>query len=168
MLEQYWLRHRRVDGPSHFAETTQQSPPSIQRAYNTLYITGSSHTLYSVYFEFRHTSTNLSIGGSMVQPSTTLTMFVLGQTQHSWPQSTRTATHATWHPTQLTYNLSPLPSQVPHLGWGEHGGIRQRDGFEKQTFQASIPAVDINFAASHMSFPMWIAAYTSSQSTKVS
>ena len=55
----------------------------------------------------------------MAQPSTTLTMFVLGQTQHSWPQSTHTPTHSTGHPTQLTYNLSPLPSQVPHLGWGE-------------------------------------------------
>ena len=48
--------------PSHFAETTQQSPPSIQQAYITLYITGSFHTLHSVYFEFPHTNTNLSIG----------------------------------------------------------------------------------------------------------
>ena len=83
-----------------------------------------------------------------------LTLFVLGQTQQSWSQSTHTPTHAAGHPTRPTYNLSPLPSQVPHLGWGEHGGIHRRDGFEKQTFQASIPAVDINFAASHMSFPM--------------
>ena len=52
-------------GPSHFEKTTQQSPPSIQRAYNTLYITGSSHTLHSVYYVFSHTSTSLSIGGSM-------------------------------------------------------------------------------------------------------
>ena len=119
--------------PSHFAETTQQSPPSIQQAYITLYITGSFHTLHSVYFEFPHTITNLSIGGSMAQPSTTLTMFVLGQTQRSRSQSTHTLTHATGHPTQPTYNLSPLPSQVPHLGWGEHGGIRH-----KEIFQASI------------------------------
>ena len=124
MLKQYWLRHRRVDGYaidyslSHFAETTYQSPPSIQRAYNTLYSTESSHTLHSVYFVFSHTSTNLSIGGSMAQPSTTLTLFVLDQTQQSWSQSTQTLTHAAGHPSRPTYNLSPLPSQVPHLGWG--------------------------------------------------
>ena len=74
--------------PSHFAETTQQSPLSIQRAYNTLYITGSSHTLHLVYFVFSHTSTNLSIGGSMAA----LTLFVLGHTQQRWLQSTHTLT----------------------------------------------------------------------------
>ena len=113
MVDGYAIDH----SPSHFAETTQQSPPSIQRVYITLYITGSSHTLHSVYFEFTHTNTNLSIGGSMAQPSTTLTLFVLGQTQQSWSQLTHTLTHTTGHPTRPTYNLSPLPSQVPHLGW---------------------------------------------------
>ena len=54
----------------------------------------------------------------MAQPSTTLTLFVLGQTPQSWSQSTHTLTHTTGHPTLLTYNLSPLPSQVLHLGWG--------------------------------------------------
>ena len=48
--------------PSIFAEMTKQSPPSIQRAYVTLYITGSSHTLHSVCFAFSHTNTDLSIG----------------------------------------------------------------------------------------------------------
>ena len=104
--------------PSHFAETTQQSPPSIRQAYVTLYITGSFHTLHSVYFEFPHADTNLSIGGSMAEPSTTLTLFVLSQTQQSWSQSTHKLTHTTGHPSRLTYNLSPIPSQVPHLGWG--------------------------------------------------
>ena len=53
----------------------------------------------------------------MAQPSTTLTMFVLGQTQQSWSQSTHTLTHEAEHPARPTYNLSPLPSQVTHLGW---------------------------------------------------
>jgi len=123
--------------PSYFAESTQQSPPSIKRAYITLYITGSFHTLHSVYFEFPHTNTNLSIGGSMAQPSATLTLFVLDQTQQSWTQSTHTLTHAAARPTLPTYNLSPLPSQLTHLGWGEHGGIRHRNIFFMQVFPQS-------------------------------
>ena len=63
--------------PSQTTQTTQQSPPSIQQAYITLYIKGSFHTLHSVYFQFPHTNTKLSI------PSTTLTIFVLCQTQQS-------------------------------------------------------------------------------------
>jgi len=54
----------------------------------------------------------------MAQPSTTLTLLVLGQTQQSWSQSTHTLTHAAARPTLPTYNLNPLPSQVTHLGWG--------------------------------------------------
>ena len=108
MLQPYRLRHRRVDGyaidhsPSYVAETTQQSPPYIQQAYITFYITGSFHTLHSVYFEAPRTITNLSIGGSMAQPSTTLTLFVLDQTQQSWSQSTQTLTHAAGHPSRPT------------------------------------------------------------------
>ena len=83
----------------------------------------------------------------MAQPSTTLTLFILHQTKQSWSQSTQTLTHAAGNPSRPTYNLSPLPSHVPHLGWGEHGGIRHDFRFEKQTFQASIPAIDINVAA---------------------
>ena len=68
--------------PSYFAKTTQQSPPSIQQAYITLYITGSFHTLHSVYFEFPHTITNLSIGGSMA---------AIDHSNHvcPWPDSTK-------------------------------------------------------------------------------
>ena len=80
--------------PPQTTQSTQQSSPYIQQAYITLYITGSFHTLHLVHFEFIHTSTNLSIGGSMAQPSTTLTLFVLDQTQHSWSQSTQTLTHS--------------------------------------------------------------------------
>ena len=54
----------------------------------------------------------------MAQPSATLTLFVLDQTQQSWSQSTHTLTHAAARPTLPTYNLSPLPSQLTHLGWG--------------------------------------------------
>ena len=86
----------------------------------------------------------------MAQPSTTLTLFVLGQTPQSWSQSTHTLTHAAEHPTRPTYNLSPLPSQVPHLGWGGTWW----DTTQKRIFQASIPAVDINFAASLWSSPI--------------
>ena len=95
----------------------------------------------------------------MAQPSTTLTLFVLDQTQQSWSQSTHTLTH----PTLPTYNLSPLPSQVTHLGWGGTWW----DTTQKHIFQASIPAVDIYFAASSKSFTMRIAANTYSQSTGI-
>ena len=82
----------------------------------------------------------------------TLTLFVLGQTPQSWSQSRHTPTHAAGHPTRPTYNLSPLPSQVPHLGWGGTWW----DTTQKHNFQASIPAVDIYFAASSKSFTMRI------------
>jgi len=93
----------------------------------------------------------------VAQPSTTLTLFVLDQTQQSWSQSTHTLTHAAARPTLPTYNLSPLPSQVTHLGWGGTWW----DTTQKHIFQASIPAVDIYFAASSKSFTMRIAANTS-------
>ena len=75
--------------PSYFAETTQQSPPSIQQAYITLYITGSFHTLHSVYFKFPHTNTNLSIGGSMAQPSTMVRAIDHSNHVCPWPDSTK-------------------------------------------------------------------------------
>ena len=99
----------------------------------------------------------------MAQPSATLTLFVLDQTQQSWSQSSHTLTHEAEHPARPTYNLSPLPSQVTHLGWGGTWW----DTTQKQNFQASIPSVDINFAVSSKSFTTRIAANTSSQSTNI-
>ena len=46
-------------------------------------------------------------------------------------------THATGHLARLTYNLSPLPSQVSHLGWGEQGGTRHE--FKKRILKGKYP-----------------------------
>ena len=100
-----------------FVEATKQSPPTIQWAYITLHITGSSHTLLSIYFVFSKTSTNLSIGGSMTHSNYFCPWPDLHK--HGRSQHRRINPCHTGLPARLTYNLSMLPSQVPHLGWGE-------------------------------------------------